>query len=236
MAGLTLLQEAGASTQIATDSDLDALSATIVDNQRRIIALEEALGNVESWDWKQIGTNYTCPDAPVQKLYPTANITITLPSHAIGRKVQILLSDRVVNVKTLSGVILTRGGGQVSNMDIKNKGEYEFVSDGVNWIDQSNASRVESGSVEYRDATGSLVAGGKKYMLNASGNFYLPNPTGLARGDMVVFEATRAAIPIVNTHASTTKINTSRGEATAINVNLSGEEVRLIWNTFEWVL
>ena len=50
MAGLTLLQEAGASTQIATDSDLDALSATIVDNQRRIIALEEALGNVESWD------------------------------------------------------------------------------------------------------------------------------------------------------------------------------------------
>ena len=95
---------------------------------------------------------------------------------------------------------------------------------------------VVGGFVDQNEGAGSLVAGGKKYMLNANGNFYLPNPTGLARGDSVVLEATRAAVPVVNTHASTTKINTARGEATSILVDVPGEEVRLIWNNFEWVL
>ena len=234
---LTLVSGAGTATDVALDSDLDAISATTTDNQRRIIALEEAMGNVENWDWIQFSTNYTCQDVPAQKLYPkVTGLTLTLPAHGIGRKVQILVSDVTLSVKANTGMILTRGGGSVAQTTISNKGEYEYVSDGTNWIDQSSASRIESESVEYVDASRQLISGGKKYVLNASVAFYLPNPSGLARGDTVVFESSRGVTPNVYTHAASTVINTASGDVTQITMDMAGEEVTLIWNLTKWVL
>ena len=233
---LTLVSGAGTASDVALDSDLDAISATTTDNQRRIIALEEAMGNVESWDWIQFSANYTCTEVPAQKLYPSVTgLTVTLPSHAIGRKVQILVSDVVLTVKTLSGSILTRGGGSVASTNISNKGEYEYVSDGTNWIDQSSASRIESESVEYKDASSQLEAGGKKYILNASVAYYLPNPANLARGDTVVFESSRGVTPLVYTNAATTVIDTASGDITLLTMDMPGEQVSLIWNLTKWV-
>lgn len=234
---LTQVSGAGTATDVALDSDLDAISSVTTDNQRRIISLEEAMGNVESWDWIQMSTNYTCGNVPVQKIYPkVSGLTLTLPAHAIGRKVQILISDVTMTVKATTGSILTRGGGSVSQTTINNKGEYEYVSDGTNWIDQSSASRIESESVQYMDATGQLIASGKKYILNVSAAFYLPNPSNLSRGDTVTFESSRGVTPTVSTHASTTVINTASGDMTQIVMDMPGEEVTLIWNLTKWVL
>ena len=234
---LTQVSGAGTATDVALDSDLDAISSVTTDNQRRIISLEEAMGNVESWDWIQMSTNYTCGNVPVQKIYPTVSgLTLTLPAHGVGRKVQILISDVTMTVKATTGSILTRGGGSVAQTTINNKGEYEYVSDGTNWIDQSSASRIESESVQYMDATGQLIASGKKYILNVSAAFYLPNPSNLSRGDTVTFESSRGVTPTVSTHASTTVINTASGDMTQIVMDMPGEEVTLIWNLTKWVL
>lgn len=234
---LTQVSGAGAASDVALDSDLDAISATTTDNQRRIISLEEAMGNVESWDWIQISANYTCENVPAQKIFPKfTGLTLTLPAHAVGRKVQILISDVTSTVKATTGMILTRGGGSVAQLDISNKGEYEYVSDGTNWIDQSSASRVESESVQYMDSMGPLVASSKKYILNATANFYLPNPLNLARGDTVKVEGARGVTPSIRTHTVTTVIGTASGDVTQLNIDLPGEEVSIIWNSTKWMI
>lgn len=234
---LTQVSGAGTATDVALDSDLDAISATTTDNQRRIISLEEAMGNVESWDWIQISANYTCENVPVQKIFPKLiGLTITLPSHAVGRKVQILISDIITTVKATTGMILVRGGDSRAQVVIGNKGEYEYVSDGTNWIDQGSASRVESEAVQVLDDTRSLIASRKKYILNATANFYLPNPSNLVRGDTVRIEGARGVTPIVLTHAATTIIETALGDVTQLNIDLPGEEVSIIWRSNKWMI
>ena len=86
------------------------------------------------------------------------------------------------------------------------------------------------------DATGQLVASGKKYILNVTAAFYLPNPSNLARGDTVTFEASRGVTPSVYTHAATTVISTASGDMTQLVMDMAGEEVTLIWNLTKWVL
>lgn len=237
---LTQLKEAAASTQIATDGDIDALSAGIVDNENRIIALEEALGNVESMNWLDIDANYVCPEnVIVAKLHPvTNNLTITLPSHSVGKKVMVLLSGVTTTITASSGKILTRGGGEASSVTISNRGEYEYVSDGVNWIDQSSASQLESESVEFLDSNASpLRASYKPYVLNANLDFYLPNTTNLKKGDTVQVEAARGVNPPrVVTHTSTVKINSSSGEGTTLTLDVPMQRVSFYWTTWEWLV
>lgn len=236
---LTLLKPAAASSEIAIDSDLDAIAAGVVDNENRIIALEEALGNVESMTWLSISSSYVCPEnVMVVKVHPTVTgLTITLPSHSVGKKMMVLISGVSTTVTASSGNINTRGGGKATSVSITNQGEYEYVSDGVDWIDQSSASQVESEAVDFLGTnTAPLRASYRKYILTATLDFYLPVPTNLQKGDTVKVESARGVTPRVVTNTAAIKIDSSIGQDTSISLNVPHEEVNFYWDTVKWVI